>query len=113
MDQRAANSEYYTPPHYAHLAHRYLYLATLKDKVGLYERNWWDAACGAGQLTQPCPVDMKGMLFTSSLNAEDVAKVVHPCLTNRFPFDFQRQPDSELPDELRHALAENSNWVML
>ena len=108
-----SNSEYFTPPHYAHLAHRYLHLATFKDQVALYDRNWWDAACGAGQLTQPCPVDMKGMLFTSSFNPLDVGRVVHASLTTSFSFDFQRQPDSELPSNLLQALKEDRHWVMI
>jgi len=112
-DANSGHSDYFTPPHYATLAHIYLQQCIATDDIGLYDRNWWDAACGTGQLTEPCPSGMRGKLFTSTLHADDAAKVAHPSLTMSFTYDFQRQVDCDLPAELRHALEEQKHWAMI
>ena len=68
IQQRRESGEFFTALDIAALGHDYL----LKVVPDAYENwNWWDPACGTGNLTFVCP-SMPGRLFLSTLNQEDV-----------------------------------------
>jgi hypothetical protein len=115
VDLRRDLGQYFTPPVYADLAHEYLATALGPQERDLYERNWWEPACGHGALTLPCPINMTGKVFISGLETEDLekARAATPCDTQKFIFDFLNQRDDELPCDLLQELRDTKKWVIL
>lgn len=74
LEQRL-EGDFPTPPEYAELAHDYL-KKVIPDRYtnngqhhSMYDDyNWYDPCCGEGNLTAPCPADMKGGKCLSTLN---------------------------------------------
>lgn len=123
MQLRRTTGEFFTPLAYASLAHAYL-ARTIEDRSAgggahhsMYDDfNWWDPACGTGNLTLDCPPSMKGALFMSTLNQEDV-DVIKSSGQNPnaevFAFDFLNLGDADLPDSLKAALKNGKPWIFL
>lgn len=123
MQNRRMDGEFFTPLPYAKLAHEYLakaipdaYEGTGNHHSMYDEYNWYDPCCGTGNLTYHCPTGMKGKLFMSTLNQEDV-DVCQGSGQNPnaqiFKYDFLNQTDEELPVELRERLTPGSKWVFV
>lgn len=123
MQLRRTTGEFFTPLDYARLAHEYLRRAIPNrydedaPHHSMYDDyNWWDPCCGTGNLTYHCPSGMKGELFMSTLNQEDI-DVIHHSHQNRgatiFQYDFLNQDDDELPAKLRRALKNGKPWIFI
>jgi len=123
MQLRRTTGEFFTPLPYAALAHEYL-TKSIPDRYegngvhhSMYDDfNWWDPACGTGNLTLDCPPTMQGKLFMSTLNKEDVDVILNagqnPNATV-FQYDFLNQGDDELPEDLQEALKDGKPWVFI
>ena len=123
MQLRRTTGEFFTPLAYASLAHAYLAKA-IPDRYrgegahhSMYDDfHWWDPCCGTGNLTRDCPPTMKGGLFMSTLNREDV-DVIRGSGRNPnaevFAFDFLNRGERELPERLRAALDDGRPWIFL
>jgi len=123
MQMRRTTGEFFTPLPYCSLAWRYIEesIPDLYEGNGPHHslfdtHNIWDPCCGTGNLTLDCPPNMKGKLFMSTLNQEDVDVIKNsgqnPNATI-FQFDFLNQSDDELPVELREALKDGRPWIFI
>jgi len=114
-DPRRRHGEYDTPDIYAQLAHKYLAQALGEEAGSLYDSNWWDAACGTGALTKPCPQTMTGRLFLSSQFEDQVEEAKYSAAVEAiaFPFDFVNESEESLPSEIRSALQQRGAWTFL
>jgi len=103
---RRTEGEFFTPDFYAKLGHKYIH-EHLKDKT--YQTHWWDMCCGTGNLTKPCPEEMKGRLFLSTLNQEDIDILLDESAepSQVFSQDFLNTDDN-------YAFLENvKEWVFI
>jgi hypothetical protein len=110
MQLRRETGEFFTPADIANVAHGEL----LQAAPDAYENwNWWDPACGLGNLTLACP-EMTGRLFLSTLNKQDVDAVRQSGESPEalvFDYDFLNKTDEELPAALRAKLLPGSKWI--
>ena len=105
IQSRRVTGEFFTPPAYAELGHRYLRKALGRD-TAIY----WDMAAGTGNLLQGCPSGAK--IWASTLEAEDVV-VLKESGYHAFQFDFLNQGFDELPEELLKDLNSGRIFVFL
>ena len=110
MQLRRETGEFFTPADIANFAHGQL----LEAVPDAYENwNWWDPACGLGNLTLACP-EMRDRLFLSTLNKQDVDAVRQSGESPEalvFDYDFLNKTDEELPAALRAKLVPGSKWI--
>ena len=116
---------YETPIKYAELAHSYL-KKVIPDRYnnnGLHhsmydDYNWYDPCCGTGNLTAPCPPNMKGWLGMSTLYEEDIEMMrednKNNFYANAFQYDFlNMKPRSEELEELIEMLRDDKKWIFI